>query len=185
MVWLVNGILERKTLNDTVLVVRRFRMEHGVLIQKTILDHVRVLDIKHHWLEKDIVFSKIFPRTQFVNLVYVLILLILLVILLSWCGFESTILMQVFWRPRLNLYLPLIHLFNLFISYWDEPVTLNPWWEVELTGLHAPLLAWWLLATLHIKYKWVLNSVKSLELVLSFGCGLVSHINWGLLRNWQ
>ena len=93
MVWLIDGVLEWKTLDNAILVVRLLWIQNGILVQKTILYHVRVLNVKHHRLQKDIVFPEIFAWAQFINLVYVLVLLVLLVILLSWGGLESAIFM--------------------------------------------------------------------------------------------
>ena len=183
MVWLIDGVLKWKPLYNAILVVRLFRIQNGILVQKTVLHHVWVLDVKHHRLQKDVVFSKIFSWTQFINLVYVLVLLILLIILLSWGGLESAIFVQIFWRSRLNFYLSLVHLLDHFISSWDVSITFYYWRKVKLTGLEASLLTGWLLATLDIQGKWILNLFKSLERILSFGCGLVSHIERWLLRD--
>lgn len=176
MVGLVDGVLEWKTLYNAILVVRLFWIQNSILVQKTVLHHVRVLNVKHHRLQKDIVFSKIFSWAQFINLVYVLVLLVLLIILLSWSSLESAIFVQVLWRSRLNLYFSLVHLLDHFISYRDEPISFDYWRKVKLACLEAPLLTGWLLTALDVKGKWIFNPVESFELVLSFGCGLVSHI---------
>ena len=91
--------------------------------------------------------------------------------------------MQVLRWPGLNLYLPLVHLFDHFISDGNEPIALDSWGEVELTGLHAPLLTRWLLAALHVQDEGVLDSVEALELVFRLSGRLVANVEGGLLRN--
>lgn len=128
-----------------------------------------ILDIKHHRLKQNVVFSEVFSRTHLVYLVYILILLVLLVILLGWRRFKTTVFMQIIWGSRLNLYFLLEGLEGLLVPLGDEAIALDPWGDAELACLDVGLLAHGLL-TLHVQNERVLYAVEPLEQMLGL-CG--------------
>ena len=88
-----------------------------------------------------------------------------MVILLGWRRFKATVLMQVLWGSRLNLYFLLEGLEGLLLSLGDEAISLDPRGDAELACLDVRLLAHRLL-TLHVQNKRVLYAVKPLEQML-------------------
>ena len=60
MVGLVDGILIWQTLDyATSLAILGFRVQDRVLVQKTVLDHVWVLNAQHGGLQKNVVFAEV------------------------------------------------------------------------------------------------------------------------------
>jgi len=101
VVGLVDGALVRKALDHAArLVALRFRVENRIFIQKTILNHMRVFDVKHCALEEDVIFAKILTRADIVGRILILVLLIVVLLVVVWLrsGVKTAVLVQVLWR---------------------------------------------------------------------------------------
>lgn len=131
---LVDGVLARQAL-DYAWIRRVFRMQvqHWVLIQKTVLNHMRVFDAKHSILEQDIILPEVLTWRYFQALIVVVLvlLIIILVVILTCLCIQPSVFLKILWWPRLDFNLAFVGLIH-FVAFLDAPhryksITFNYW----------------------------------------------------------
>jgi len=76
-------IASTPTLRQALQSRRRLVIIHRILVQKSVLHHVWILDVQHGVLQQNVVFSEVLARAHFVILVCGLRLLIIVILVLG------------------------------------------------------------------------------------------------------